>query len=60
MSGKKKIIISLLIALAIILIAVYISGVFYYKDKFPNNVSINGVDVGGRTNAIRRTETQNG
>lgn len=46
MKNKKAIIILLVIAL---LIGVYFIGVFYYKNRFPSNVSVNEVKVGGLT-----------
>lgn len=46
MKKDKAIIILLVIAL---LIGIYFIGVFYYKNKFPTNTSINQVNVGGLT-----------
>lgn len=45
---KKKIIIAILLLTAILLV-VYFSVGFYYKDKFLSNVYVNGVNVSGKT-----------
>ena len=45
---NKKIVIVVLLILAI-LVGGYFSGVSYYKDKFPSNVYVNKINVGGMT-----------
>lgn len=49
MSGKKKVLIILIIVLMSIFIVAYFSGAFYYKGKFPSNTYVNEVNVGGMT-----------
>ena len=46
--SKKRIIAVIILVLAI-LIGIYFTGSFYYKDKFPSNVYVNEINIGGMT-----------
>lgn len=52
----KKIILDILLVIAVIGVAVYLTGTFYYKNKFPANVYVNDINVGGMTLAKANNE----